>query len=703
LPAGAGSPLTTKGDLYGYSTTNARLPVGNDYTMLVADSNQTQGLRYARSNPKDYVHGDFENASASGWTLYHSTLDSTSKLPNQTSASWTSAAGTLSKSIDSTTPLSQTYSIAYSSSAASTAGDMLVSSPMSLDRSDQSHTLQINMNYSVISGASNVTFAGSNSDSFGVAIYDYTNNAWISPTVPWIFVASSGVAPAIATFQTPANMTSFALAVYNLNASSGAFQFDLDDIKIGPQNYTVTVSGPVGQIIESASSTTPSGFLPCDGTAVSRSQYADLFVAIGTTYGVGDGSTTFNVPNLKGIFPRGAGSQTIGGISYSATLGQSQGDQMQGHLHGPPSGANNYFVNVNSGGDVFNGGGSAYRFNFGSSFTNTGGPINDGSNGTPRTGSETRPANVAVNYYIRYQANYQTSSQAGNSGPVVAIYNSTSGQTLTSGGIVNYENVTNDTNGAVTIGAGTWKFTCPSSGFYDVFTNLQNNSSATPSNWNLYLLKNGAATGVNSAFAASTGSFALVSLSGTVYCNATEYLQVASNNNTGNLNTGNNVISISKRSSGSQVFQATDTVSARYYTTTAQSIADSTDVTILYDTKDFNTNNGFYNTSTGIYTVGVSGKYSIQAKIRLALATLSGGRGSNFYIYKNGTNVSGNYFDYQVGTGSSSAGVSHLISDTLDLKYGDQIKFVVNSNNGTTRALDTVGTNNVFSITKVGN
>ena len=52
-----------------------------------------------------------------------------------------------------------------------------------------------------------------------------------------------------------------------------------------------------------AGSTAPDGYLMCDGSAVSRTNYAALFAAIGTTYGAGDGSTTFNVPNLSGRFP----------------------------------------------------------------------------------------------------------------------------------------------------------------------------------------------------------------------------------------------------------------------------------------------------------------------------------------------------------------------------------------------------------------
>lgn len=64
----------------------------------------------------------------------------------------------------------------------------------------------------------------------------------------------------------------------------------------------MTMFMPVGAVIEYAmSNTAPTGFLVCDGSAVSRTRYADLFAVIGTTYGVGDGSTTFNLPNYTSI------------------------------------------------------------------------------------------------------------------------------------------------------------------------------------------------------------------------------------------------------------------------------------------------------------------------------------------------------------------------------------------------------------------
>jgi microcystin-dependent protein len=64
-------------------------------------------------------------------------------------------------------------------------------------------------------------------------------------------------------------------------------------------------SSPVGTVSQFAGSSVPGGYLECNGTAVSRATFSALFAVIGTTYGAGDGSTTFNLPNLKGKIPVG--------------------------------------------------------------------------------------------------------------------------------------------------------------------------------------------------------------------------------------------------------------------------------------------------------------------------------------------------------------------------------------------------------------
>ena len=76
----------------------------------------------------------------------------------------------------------------------------------------------------------------------------------------------------------------------------------------------------VGSIYWYASETIPLGFLKCDGSQVSRTDYQNLFNVIGVVFGSGDGSSTFGLPNLQASFIRGDGSQN----GYNATFGQVQ-------------------------------------------------------------------------------------------------------------------------------------------------------------------------------------------------------------------------------------------------------------------------------------------------------------------------------------------------------------------------------------------
>lgn len=76
-----------------------------------------------------------------------------------------------------------------------------------------------------------------------------------------------------------------------------------DPIAVGDNDPRLTV--PAGFINLWSTATAPTGWLLCNGSAVSRTTYADLFAVIGETYGVGDGSTTFNVPDLRSRFPLG--------------------------------------------------------------------------------------------------------------------------------------------------------------------------------------------------------------------------------------------------------------------------------------------------------------------------------------------------------------------------------------------------------------
>jgi microcystin-dependent protein len=77
---------------------------------------------------------------------------------------------------------------------------------------------------------------------------------------------------------------------------------------------------PAGAVMPYAGSSAPDGFLMCDGSAVSRTAFAGLFLAINTTFGPGNGTSTFNVPDLRDRFLAGVGTTALGGLGGSATL-----------------------------------------------------------------------------------------------------------------------------------------------------------------------------------------------------------------------------------------------------------------------------------------------------------------------------------------------------------------------------------------------
>ena len=88
---------------------------------------------------------------------------------------------------------------------------------------------------------------------------------------------------------------------------------------------------PTGSVHVMATTTAPSGYLKCNGAAVSRATYADLFAIIGTTWGEGDGSSTFNIPDLRGEFVRGWDDSK--GTDSGRSFASSQGDNNKQHNH----------------------------------------------------------------------------------------------------------------------------------------------------------------------------------------------------------------------------------------------------------------------------------------------------------------------------------------------------------------------------------
>lgn len=153
------------------------------------------------------------------------------------------------------------------------------------------------------------------------------------------------------------------------------------------------VTEPAGTIDFFANSTAPTGYLAASGQAVSRTQYPELFAAIGTTYGAGDGSTTFNLPDLRGEFVRGLDGGR--GVDPGRTIGSAQAHDWKGfsqtntlhntysYSHGPVNMGKSTSTHI---GNLFIGYWSAPA----------------AALGTMWDGSEIRPRNVALLACIKY-------------------------------------------------------------------------------------------------------------------------------------------------------------------------------------------------------------------------------------------------------------------------------------------------------------
>jgi microcystin-dependent protein len=140
---------------------------------------------------------------------------------------------------------------------------------------------------------------------------------------------------------------------------------------------------PAGVVLYFAASSAPTGYLKANGANVSRSTYAALFSAIGTTFGAGDGATTFGLPDLRGEFIRGWDDSR--GVDSGRAFGSAQGDLMRNHTH-------NYFISQGSiqwTGDPGSGAQSL-------AITNT--DVPNGGLG----GAENRPRNVALLACIKF-------------------------------------------------------------------------------------------------------------------------------------------------------------------------------------------------------------------------------------------------------------------------------------------------------------
>ena len=210
--------------------------------------------------------------------------------------------------------------------------------------------------------------------------------------------------------QSPSSLSGNVALTLPSSITNGGF---LQTDGSGNLSFQIVAGVPTGAVFCVAVATIPTGYLECNGAAVSRTTYAALFSFVGTQYGAGNGSSTFNLPDLRGEFVRGFDNGR--GVDSGRGIGSSQSGQNLSHDHDADASATSNvsdpghrhpsrgYGNDDDGGNQFTGSGNNSVRNNAIEDATTGISVatnvsidvdNDG-------GNEARPRNVAMMYIIK--------------------------------------------------------------------------------------------------------------------------------------------------------------------------------------------------------------------------------------------------------------------------------------------------------------
>lgn len=160
-------------------------------------------------------------------------------------------------------------------------------------------------------------------------------------------------------------------------------------------DYKIGINTPAGILVLSGRSTAPTGWLICDGSAISRTTYSALFSAIGTTFGSGDGSTTFNIPDLRDNFPVGkSGTKALGSTGGAASINIAHTHTGPSHKHTIGAVESTKRTTTDGSGDIYADSAHTHGGNTGAS----------GTGATSSSLSSTQsilPPYIALNYIIK--------------------------------------------------------------------------------------------------------------------------------------------------------------------------------------------------------------------------------------------------------------------------------------------------------------
>ncbi len=613
------------------------------------------------------ANADFETNSVSPWSAC--TLTFSSGVP---SGAPTLTATQMAIATTATTPLSGTYSMLLSKSAANAQYQGFISGALTIDREDTAKVLYGSFYYEVVSGT--IDLSGSSTQSLEIWIYNTVSGQWTQPAGYRGMNQSSGVGKVVFSFQTDGTYANnaYKIAVITQQTGTSAFVVEFDDFQVGPQ--AIVLGSAMTDKISFSPALTNAGNATATGTyqRIGSNALIEVIVTIGSSLPTG----TIKVGKPNNLTFDYSGNTMI---NTSTVLGQTSA-----------SGAT-YAA------------GLRYEFST-STFNLLGGNGQQFWNATvPVTWASGDKiyisATVPIAGWGSFSQMSSDSSQAviamsGYSTSTITVNNTTSQLPL--GGVYT------DTLGTI---SGN-QITIPVSGYYDIFVRaIFGTSSTATNNHALYIYKNGSPIAqdyiqgavltpnlqnygmvANTAQKFNAGDvitfYFSTNFSSVVQCAITNYKIV--------------------KLSSSSVITATETVAARYTNASGQSIPNNSTVAITGWTKDFDTHQMF-NTSSGIVTIPISGKYTFSNMTTYNSGSITLPSEFSIDIQQAGSVSRSIKLGAIFAQSSNSYFVSVVGSTAIHCNAGDTVTIVAFQSSGAARTLAGGASFNHLSITRVGN
>lgn len=624
--------------------------------------------------PRNYLTNSFENDSIVGFSLFNTTL--TSGLPTGTISA---GASSLTATITSTNPLSETYSLQVAAASTWTAGQGFISNVFTCDRQDLGKVLTSTFSYEVVSGSANANFSAVlGSQTFAVYIYDVTASAWVQPAgFLGIVQGSNPAVSAPITFQT--SVTSgqqYQLAFIALQASTGAITLNFDNFVCS--NKAVVTGAAMTDWV----SYTPTGSWSTNTTYTGKWRRAgdsmEVSFALSLSGAPNNTSLTVNIPSGYTI-----DTTKINSNALTSVFGSGNGNNSNGGVA----------LQV-----VYNGTSSVDIIYINNGTTSSQGQLSSTLPSTWASGNSLGGTFMVP--IVGWSSNTVQSSDTDTRVVAMQITGTATATVSASYSLLKFTGTpASDTHGAFSNSTGL--YTVPVSGYYrtsmavDVAAAYASNAYS-----GVGIAKNSTVIQSSSQVSATGQTNLAPSGAFTVFCNAGDTLApYVVSNQTGatvatNLGTSNNYFTV-ERLSGPSVIAATESVNARYNTSSTSITTGGN--TVVYTSKTYDSHNA-YNTSTGAYTCPVSGKYSISAAIQFVGFTLATNAVIVLNIIKNGSSYS--QISQTAGSGSS-LNWQTWGSDTVQCNAGDVITLAASNSSGTEALVGNA--NNYFAIERVGN